>query len=35
MRSRGLEYAITYFQETSFDQSGLELFEKQVIPELQ
>ncbi|MFC4628885.1 TIGR03560 family F420-dependent LLM class oxidoreductase [Promicromonospora alba] len=35
MRSRGLEYAITYFQEAAYDQTGLELFEKQVIPELQ
>ena len=35
MSARGLEYAITYFQEAAHDQSGLELFEKQVIPELQ
>jgi alkanesulfonate monooxygenase SsuD/methylene tetrahydromethanopterin reductase-like flavin-dependent oxidoreductase (luciferase family) len=35
MRARGLEYAITYFQEAAYDQSGIELFEKQVIPELQ
>jgi alkanesulfonate monooxygenase SsuD/methylene tetrahydromethanopterin reductase-like flavin-dependent oxidoreductase (luciferase family) len=35
MRTRGLEYAITYFQEAAYDQTGLELFEKQVIPELQ
>ena len=35
MRTRGLEYAITYFLEAAYDQSGLELFEKQVIPELQ
>ncbi|GAA1850695.1 LLM class F420-dependent oxidoreductase [Myceligenerans crystallogenes] len=31
----GMTYAITYFQEAAYDQSGIELFEKQVIPELQ
>ncbi|MEU4364336.1 TIGR03560 family F420-dependent LLM class oxidoreductase [Promicromonospora sp. NPDC023987] len=35
MRGRGLEYAITNFQEAAYDQTGIELFEKQVIPELQ
>ncbi|GAB4084337.1 LLM class F420-dependent oxidoreductase [Myceligenerans cantabricum] len=31
----GMTYAITYFLEAAYDQSGIELFEKQVIPELQ
>ncbi|MEZ3160410.1 LLM class F420-dependent oxidoreductase [Microbacterium sp. BWT-B31] len=34
MRDRGLGYAIHYFPETAYDRSGVELFEKKVIPEL-
>ena len=34
LKGLGLEYAITYFLEAAYDQSGIELFEKQVIPEL-
>lgn len=34
MQARGLGYAITYFAEAAFDRSGIELFERQVVPEL-
>ncbi|WP_400996915.1 LLM class F420-dependent oxidoreductase [Agromyces sp. GXQ0307] len=34
MRSRGLGYAIHYFPEAAYDRSGLELFEREVIPAL-
>jgi F420-dependent oxidoreductase-like protein len=30
----GLRYAITYFAEAAYDTSGIELFEREVIPEL-
>ncbi|MCF4122731.1 LLM class F420-dependent oxidoreductase [Antribacter sp. KLBMP9083] len=35
LQALGLEYAITYFQEAAYDRSGIQLFEKQVIPALQ
>jgi F420-dependent oxidoreductase-like protein len=34
MRDLGCEYAILYFPEAAYDRSGIELFEKQVIPAL-
>ncbi|MGR0320764.1 LLM class F420-dependent oxidoreductase [Agromyces sp. ZXT2-3] len=34
MRSRGLGYAIHYFPEAAYDRSGLELYEREVIPAL-
>ncbi|GLU88751.1 LLM class F420-dependent oxidoreductase [Agromyces sp. NBRC 114283] len=34
MRERGLGYAIHYFPEAAYDRSGLELFEREVIPAL-
>jgi F420-dependent oxidoreductase-like protein len=34
MRDLGCEYAIVYFPEAAYDRSGIELFEKQVIPAL-
>lgn len=34
MQGDGLEYAITYFVESAYDLSGVELFEREVIPEL-
>ncbi len=35
LRAVGMTYAITYFPELAYDTSGLELFEKEVIPALQ
>ncbi|QKJ20609.1 LLM class F420-dependent oxidoreductase [Microbacterium hominis] len=32
MRARGLDYAIHYFPEHAFDRSGVDLFERDVIP---
>ena len=29
-----MTYAITYFAEAAYDRSGIELFERQVAPEL-
>ncbi|MFE6997009.1 LLM class F420-dependent oxidoreductase [Microbacterium sp. NPDC057659] len=34
MSARGLEYAIHYFPEAAYDRSGIELFEREVIPAL-
>ncbi|MDL5351768.1 LLM class F420-dependent oxidoreductase [Microbacterium sp. zg-YB36] len=34
MRDRGLAYAIHYFPEMAYDRSGVELFEREVIPAL-
>jgi F420-dependent oxidoreductase-like protein len=34
MRDLGCEYAITYFPEAAYDRSGIELFEREVIPAL-
>jgi F420-dependent oxidoreductase-like protein len=34
MRDQGLAYTITYFPEAAYDQSGIELFVKQVVPAL-
>jgi F420-dependent oxidoreductase-like protein len=34
MKDRGLGYAITYFPEAAYDRSGIELFEREVIPAL-
>jgi len=34
MESRGMSYAITYFPEAAYDRSGIELFEREVLPEL-
>jgi alkanesulfonate monooxygenase SsuD/methylene tetrahydromethanopterin reductase-like flavin-dependent oxidoreductase (luciferase family) len=34
MKDRGLAYLITYFPEAAFDRSGIELFEREVIPAL-
>jgi F420-dependent oxidoreductase-like protein len=34
MRDLGCEYAILYFPEAAYDRSGIELFARQVIPEL-
>lgn len=34
MREHGLDYAITYFPEHAYDRSGVELFEREVIPAL-
>ncbi|WP_281884395.1 LLM class F420-dependent oxidoreductase [Agromyces rhizosphaerae] len=34
MRDRGLGYSIHYFPEAAYDRSGLELFEREVIPAL-
>ncbi|HYN73919.1 MAG TPA: LLM class F420-dependent oxidoreductase [Nakamurella sp.] len=35
LKSAGMSYAITYFPEAAYDTSGIELFEKEVIPALQ
>jgi len=35
LKAAGLSYAITYFPEAAYDTSGIELFEKEVIPALQ
>jgi F420-dependent oxidoreductase-like protein len=34
LRDDGMTYAITYFQEAAYDPSGIELFEREVIPAL-
>ena len=34
MRELGCEYAICYFPEAAYDRSGIELFEREVIPAL-
>lgn len=34
MSARGLGYAIHYFPEAAYDRSGIELFEREVIPAL-
>jgi hypothetical protein len=34
MRDLGCEYAIVYFPEAAYDRSGIELFEREVIPAL-
>ncbi|MFE6735089.1 LLM class F420-dependent oxidoreductase [Microbacterium sp. NPDC057650] len=34
MSARGLEYSIHYFPEAAYDRSGIELFEREVIPAL-
>jgi alkanesulfonate monooxygenase SsuD/methylene tetrahydromethanopterin reductase-like flavin-dependent oxidoreductase (luciferase family) len=34
MRRLGCEYAICYFPEAAYDRSGVELFEREVIPAL-
>lgn len=34
LRSRGLSYAITYFVEAAHDTTGIDLFEREVLPEL-
>ena len=35
LKAAGLSCAITYFPEAAYDTSGIELFEKEVIPALQ
>lgn len=35
LRDLGMTYAITYFAEAAYDRSGIELFEREVIPALQ
>jgi hypothetical protein len=32
MRELGCEYAILYFPEAAYDRSGIEMFEREVIP---
>jgi hypothetical protein len=34
MKKRGLGYAIHYFPEAAYDRSGIELFEREVMPAL-
>ena len=34
IRSHGMEYGIFYFPEAAYDRSGIELFEREVMPEL-
>jgi alkanesulfonate monooxygenase SsuD/methylene tetrahydromethanopterin reductase-like flavin-dependent oxidoreductase (luciferase family) len=34
MKRRGLEYSIHYFPEAAYDRSGMELFEREVMPAL-
>jgi len=34
IRDLGCEYAICYFPEAAYDRSGIELFEREVIPAL-
>ena len=34
LREVGCEYVILYFPEAAYDRSGIELFEKEVIPAL-
>ena len=35
LRDLGCEYVICYFPEAAYDRSGIELFEREVIPALQ
>ena len=35
MEALGMTYAITYFAEAAYDRSGIELFEREVVPALQ
>jgi F420-dependent oxidoreductase-like protein len=35
MKARGLSYSIHYFPEAAYDRSGIELFEREVMPALQ
>jgi hypothetical protein len=35
MKKLGLGYAIHYFPEAAYDRSGIELFEREVMPALQ
>ncbi|WP_250445078.1 LLM class F420-dependent oxidoreductase [Actinotalea sp. C106] len=35
LRGLGMTYAITYFAEAAYDRSGIELFEREVVPALQ
>jgi alkanesulfonate monooxygenase SsuD/methylene tetrahydromethanopterin reductase-like flavin-dependent oxidoreductase (luciferase family) len=35
MKERGVGYFIHYFPEAAYDRSGMELFEREVIPALQ
>ena len=34
LQEKGMTYAITYFVEAAFDVSGVDLFEREVVPEL-
>jgi hypothetical protein len=34
LKDLGCEYAIMYFPEAAYDRSGIELFEREVIPAL-
>jgi hypothetical protein len=34
LREQGMTYAICYFPEAAYDRSGIELFEREVIPAL-
>ena len=34
LKAQGLAYAITYFAEAAYDLSGIELFEREVMPAL-
>ena len=34
LEARGMTYAITYFVEQAYDLSGVELFEREVVPAL-
>jgi hypothetical protein len=34
LQGDGLAYAITYFSDMAYDTSGIELFEREVIPAL-
>ena len=34
MQALGMTYAITYFAEAAYDSSGIELFEREVMPAL-
>ena len=34
LRGLGMTYAITYFAEAAYDTSGIELFEREVVPAL-
>jgi hypothetical protein len=35
LKGLGCEYVICYFPEAAYDRSGIELFEREVIPALQ